>query len=271
MADIIDKVISIAEAEVGYLEKSSAAYKRYGKSCLYYKTEYAGSDNYTKFGYEMHEIYPSVMDFPAAWCDCFVDWCFYKCFSKSNAEKLLAGHFDDYTKNSAKLYVDKEAFYYAKTFRGKRGDQVFFSKDGTFNGIYHTALVYDSDDNYIYTIEGNTSNGTEVVANGGAVCKKKYAHNNAKLYGFGRPKYSLIDYHWTLDNGIWYYQDGFGRNSYGWKIINHHWYYFNDKGQMLKGIQRINDETYYLMESGDLEGACCKTNDRGALKEWYVN
>lgn len=63
-----EKVIEIAKAEEGYLEKSAAWWKAKGKEGLYYKEAGAGSDNYTKYGYEMHKLYPSVMDFPAAWC-----------------------------------------------------------------------------------------------------------------------------------------------------------------------------------------------------------
>lgn len=272
----MQRVIDIALAEVGYLEKSKAAYKSIGKECLYEKTKYAGSDNYTKYGYEMNRLYPSVMDFPAAWCDAFVDYCFYRAYGVANAKAMIGGHFDDYTKNSARLYIDHEAFFYAKTFHGRKGDQVFFSKDGTFNGIYHTGLIYDSDDSYIYTVEGNTSSGSEVVANGGAVCKKQYRHDNAKLYGFGRPNYGLLDFRWIEVGGYWYYQDGFGNNTHGWRLIQEtggtakHWYYFDDKGRMLTGAQWINGCCYYLMECGDLEGACCKTDDSGALEVWYV-
>ena len=42
-----DKVLSIAAAEVGYLEKSKAAYTA-DPNVLYDKTAGAGSDNYTK-------------------------------------------------------------------------------------------------------------------------------------------------------------------------------------------------------------------------------
>ena len=268
----MDRVIKIALDEVGYLEKAKKYWQECGSGCLYNKTEFAGTDNYTKYGYEMHKLYPAVMDFPAAWCDAFVDWCFYKAYGKGNAEAMIGGHFDDYTKNSAKLYIGKEAFFYAKTFHGKKGDQVFFSKNGTFDGIYHTGLVVDADETYIYTVEGNTSDGKEVVPNGGAVCRKKYAHTNPKLYGFGRPKYSNAEWHWVKADGVWYYQDGFGRNSYGWKVIKEsgsekkHWYYFNQKGQMLKDLQAIDGELFYLQNDGALEGACCKTDERGALK-----
>ena len=66
MANTVDKVLKIAESEVGYLEKKS-------NKDLDSKTSNAGYNNYTKYGRDMHKIYPEVMDFPAAWCDCFID------------------------------------------------------------------------------------------------------------------------------------------------------------------------------------------------------
>lgn len=174
----IDAVLNIALAEVGYIEKAS------GKD-LYDKTANAGDKNYTKYGYEMHQIYPSVMDYPAYWCDCYVDWCFYKAFGISNAKKVLCGDFDDYTIASAQLYKNKGAWH---TSNPKRGDQIFFT-NGT--RICHTGLVYKVDSKYIYTVEGNTSNGSAVDRNGGMVCKKQYALNNSRIAGYGRPLYSL--------------------------------------------------------------------------------
>ncbi|MDR2025401.1 MAG: hypothetical protein LBQ71_19650, partial [Hungatella sp.] len=38
----------------------------------------------------------------------------------------------------------------------------------------------------VYTIEGNTSSGAEVIANGGAVCLKEYALINSRIDGYGR-------------------------------------------------------------------------------------
>ena len=108
-------VVNIALNEVGYLEKKS-------NKKLDSKTSNAGSANYTKYGRDMHELYPSTMDFPAYWCDAFVDWCFYKAFGVANAKGLLGGNFDDYTVNSAGLYKKKNAYY--KT-GPKVGDQIF--------------------------------------------------------------------------------------------------------------------------------------------------
>lgn len=183
MMNTAEKVIQIALSQAGYMEKSAAAYKK-DKNIIYKMTEGAGSDNYTKYGKEMHDLYPAVMDFPAAWCDAFVDWCFYQAYGVANAKGLLGGNFDDYTPNSAQLYKNKGAYY--KT--PKVGDQIFFN-NGT--RISHTGLVYDVDANYVYTIEGNTSNGSTLVANGGMVCAKVYPLNYSRIDGYGRPKYDV--------------------------------------------------------------------------------
>lgn len=62
MANTVDKVIKIALAEEGYQEKSREAYLA-NPMVLESKDAGAGEDNYTKYGRDMHKIYPSVMDF----------------------------------------------------------------------------------------------------------------------------------------------------------------------------------------------------------------
>lgn len=173
------KVLEIALAEVGYLEKKS-------NKDLYSKTANAGFNNYTKYGYEMHKIYPSIMDYPAYWCDAFVDWCFMKAYGVSNAKGLLGGNFDDYTVASAQLYANKGAL----DTTPDKGAQVFFTKNGKISGCYHTGLVYACDSKDFYTVEGNTSGANGVIQNGGGVCEKKYsikAYKGKVL--FGHPKY----------------------------------------------------------------------------------
>lgn len=183
---MISKLLEVAGAEVGYLEKSSSAVRK-NPTVLYERTAGAGYDNFTKYGKEMHEIYPAVMDYPAAWCDAFVDWCFYKAFGVATAKSLLGGNFDDYTVASAAMYQKHGALDRVPDV----GAQIFFSKSGNTGTIYHTGLVYKVDGTYVYTIEGNTSNGSAVVANGGGVHKKKY-HRDSKamhLAWYGHPKY----------------------------------------------------------------------------------
>lgn len=179
----VEKVIQIATNEVGYLEKSKTAYLK-NPDIIYDKTAGAGSDNYTKYGYELHKLYPSVMDFPAYWCDAFVDWCFYKAYGVTTAKSLLGGNFDDYTVASAQMYKKHNAL----DTTPRIGDQVFFTRNGKVSGCYHTGIVYDVDGSYFYTIEGNTSKASSVVSNGGGVAKKKYGLYSQKVL-FGHPKY----------------------------------------------------------------------------------
>lgn len=179
------KVIDIATAQVGYLEKSKSAYSA-DSSVLDEMTKGAGYDNYTKYGRDMHALYPSVMDFPAAWCDAFVDWCFYKAYGVANAKSLLGGNFDDYTVYSAKMYKTKGALDKIPEV----GAQIFFTKNGGVGGCYHTGLVIavSADKKTVTTIEGNTSaTGSGIEANGGCVAKRTRTVNSNTL--FGHPAY----------------------------------------------------------------------------------
>jgi hypothetical protein len=175
----VDTVIKIAEAEVGYLEKAS-------NKDLDSKTANPGDKNYTKYGRDMHKLYPAVMDFPAPWCDCFVDWCFNEAYGTPIAKKLLGGNFDDYTVASANLY--KKGGHWHK--HPQKGDQIFFTNSS--GGICHTGLVYKVDKTKVYTIEGNTSSQAGVVRNGGCVRKKEYPLSYPRIAGYGRPDYEKI-------------------------------------------------------------------------------
>ena len=57
----------------------------------------------------------------------------------------------------------------------KRGDIVIFNHNGVFT---HTGIVTGVDGDYFATVEGNTSAGSAVVANGGGVCRKGYYISN---------------------------------------------------------------------------------------------
>lgn len=272
-----DKVLEIALSEVGYLEKSWDAYNK-DHSVIYRKKDGAGKDNITKYNFEMHKIYPQTMDFAAAWCDSFVDWCFYMAYGVSTAKSLLSGDFDDYTVASAQMYKNKNA-YHKGTEGIKPGDQVFFRNS---TRICHTGIVTAVDSTTIYTVEGNTSpqgSTTAVVANGGGVWIKEYPFGYDRIDGYGRPPYEKHIKQtypsWIKDGSTWYYRLAQGKNAHGWATINGHWYYFLDSGAMVTGDRVIHsdvygDELYYFTKSGDLEGALQKTNDRGALEIWTV-
>lgn len=164
----IQQVIDLALAEVGYHEKASP----YN---LDSKTANAGSSNYTKYGKEMHSIQPYNMDYPAPYCDCFVDWLFYRCFGRDLAKQMLCGDFDDYTVNSAQLYKNAGRWVSVP----KKGYQIFFKNS---SGICHTGIVYKVSGGTVYTVEGNSSD---------QVAKRSYDMGSSRIAGYGMPKYAL--------------------------------------------------------------------------------
>ena len=174
----IDKVIAVAEAEVGYLEKAS-------NNSLDSKTANAGNKNYTKYGRDLVKWIGSPYGINYQWCDQFVDWCMIKAFGKDKAKKLLGG-WSAYTPTSASFYKDMKRWHSTP----QRGDQIFFRNS---ERICHTGIVYKVTGSYVYTIEGNTSGASGVISNGGGVCKKSYAQSNSRIAGYGRPNYALVE------------------------------------------------------------------------------
>ena len=183
MAYYAKTVIDLAEQEVGYLEKASNAN-------LDDKTANAGSGNYTKYARDLYNAgYYNGNKNGYAWCDVFVDWLFYKAFGKEVGQKIQCqtGDLGAGCKFSAQYYEKQGRLF--KT--PKIGDQIFFANNG--EDPYHTGLVINVVSNKVYTIEGNTSSSSGVVANGGCVSKKCYSVNYGKIYGYGRPKYDTED------------------------------------------------------------------------------
>lgn len=167
--EAINRVIGVAEEEIGYLEKKSNAN-------LDSKTANAGSNNYTKY---WRDIKPSYQGQP--WCAAFVSWCFMKAFGQAAAKKLL--------KHWPYTYCPKLGSLFTKHANPEVGDIVIFYRNGTFA---HTGIVIKVQGDRFRTIEGNTSGASGIIANGGGVCEKSYY--NSKLPGtkFCRPDWSIV-------------------------------------------------------------------------------
>ena len=181
------KVVEIALGEVGYLEKKT-------NSQLDSKTANAGYNNYTKYARDLDQIssFYNGKKNGYAWCDCFTDWVFVQAFGVEKAKELLCQPDKSYGAGcyySARYYKNKGQFY---TQNPKPGDQIFFWNSSK-SDVAHTGIVYDVDRTYVYTVEGNTSSTSGVVANGGGVFCKKYKLNYARIYGYGRPNYDVED------------------------------------------------------------------------------
>jgi len=175
------KVIDVALAEVGYLEKETNAQ-------LDSKTGNAGDENYTKYARDLHEItgFYNGNKNGFAWCDVFVDWCFVTAYGVELAKKLLNhGQLGAGVNYSAQYYKAAGRWYTSPQV----GDQIFF-KSGSSQWA-HTGLVVEVTNNKVITVEGNTSGASGVISNGGGVCKKSYTLNYANIFCYGRPDYGL--------------------------------------------------------------------------------
>lgn len=140
-------------------------------------------DNYQKFG----EWYPNNGQ---PWCATFVSWCWYHsglsydilckyqgCYTgmKWCTEKGIMHFVQNYTFNE-ELENNVSSIQYATDYKPQTGDIVFFLS----SDMSHTGIVIYSDDLYVYTIEGNTSDQVDI---------KRWSINDARITGYAHPEY----------------------------------------------------------------------------------
>jgi hypothetical protein len=159
-----DKIIQIAQAEIGYIE--------------------GPADNQTKY-----------QKANQAWCGAFVNW-----VAKQAAVRIPNCV---YTPAGAVAFMDKNKWQDAATATPEPGDIVFFDFPGdALDRISHVGIVIkDNGDGTVTTIEGNTSPDKKGdQRNGGEVCRKIRAYQNKNrgklkpslavaIVGFGKPTY----------------------------------------------------------------------------------
>ncbi len=172
------KVLQIARAELGYLEKASNAQ-------LDSKTANAGYANYTKYARDIDAIphFYNGKKQGYAWCTTFVAWVLVQAFGVTEAKRLQ--NLPDDSLGAGVYYLKR--YYKAAGRLGntpKVGAQVFF-------GDEHTGIVTEIVGKGFRTIEGNTSPQSGVVANGGGVYEKEYTTKSS--YTFGYPDYTESD------------------------------------------------------------------------------
>ena len=164
----INKLIQTAKSEVGTKE---------------------GTDNYNKYSQWFNDNYSKFYGWDVQnqpWCDIFVDYCYLYTFGYEIGRSMT------YQKSGGSALCRTSASYYSKNnslfTKPQAGDQVFFPDS---SGVYnHTGIVIKVDNNYFYTIEGNSSD---------KVSERKYSLNGN--YGFGRPNWSLVSIVDSKPNG----------------------------------------------------------------------
>lgn len=180
----VEKLLKLAEAEVGYCEKSKDATLKNPK-ILDEKFSGAGADNYNKYARNLLNLIGSPYSQGTPWCDMFVDDMFVSAFGVKLAKEIIGG-WSAYTPTSAQMYKDMGRWF----SEPEVGDQIFFKNSSR---ICHTGIVCKVDKLTVYTIEGNTSTNVGLVPNGGSVALKSYSLKYSKIAGYGRPKYELAE------------------------------------------------------------------------------
>lgn len=173
MAYTVERLLEIAAAEIGYLEKAS-------NSQLDNKEANAGSNDYTKYARDLAVAgYYNLNGY--AWCDMFTDWCFYMLCDKDKEKALSmtyqAGNNGAGCTASMGNYR-KAGRLYAAPYKG---DQIFFDFEGK-GGSTHTGIVCEVTSTTVYVIEGNASGGVRKYKNG-------YRLTDSRIVGYGRPLY----------------------------------------------------------------------------------
>ncbi|MBE6592971.1 MAG: CHAP domain-containing protein [Ruminococcaceae bacterium] len=205
--DNVTDLIAVACSQLGYME---------GDDEEGFSGETAGSDNYTEFNYNMGDFGVGYGSGDYDWCASFVSYCLLqsRCTAQSSMSDWCRNHVadetdDKYDPNFAN-YVWREVgcqrwadnlisagYYRASAANGgdyepKAGDLIFF-RWSPEKRIGHIGIVVYSDGEKVYTVEGNTSGGSTMVANGGGVYFKSYELDYSCIDGYGALPYAQND------------------------------------------------------------------------------
>ena len=174
-------VIAVALSQLGYHEgNSDADFDGEGtdgnRDFVEYNVLYGKLDNDQGNG----------LSYGYYWCASFVNWCFRQA---GISEEATAG-----AEVSCQRWINdckKQGIFVSKSgYLPKEGDMIFFKDKGSSADSTHVGLVRYSDGNRVYTVEGNTSNGSEYSSNGEYVALKSHSLASSYIVGYASPDYS---------------------------------------------------------------------------------
>lgn len=218
---VINALIAVAKNEIGYLEKVTNAQ-------LDSKTANAGYNNYTKY---WRDVYPAYQGQP--WCACQISWDMMTAFGLETAKKLLRHWPYVYCPTMANLFT-----LYANP---QVGDIVIFWSNKKKEFV-HTGLVIKVQGDQFWTIEGNTSGASGIVANGGGVCQKSYYNSQLPGTKFCRPDYSIVT---SIKSN--------STTNTSTTTTTKNWIEYGDKGDDVKALQTKLNKVGYKLE---VDGIC---------------
>ena len=119
------------------------------------------------------------------WCASFVNWC----LRMAGVDKMASGS----EISCERWYGDANQMGIFRSKGGyvpSPGDIIFFRDNGSSRDSTHVGLVRYSDGKNVYTVEGNTSNGSGYSSNGEYVALKQYSLSSSYIVGYATPKYN---------------------------------------------------------------------------------
>lgn len=160
-ANMKDKVVSVAQHEVGY----------------------TGTSTYSKYG--------EWLGYQGAWCTSFVLWCFNKAGNDLGVKLYGKVVPNGGNCNSMISWYKNRDRYHTRSsdYTPKKGDLIFFDWSGN-GSSQHVGIVKSISGSTVYTIEGNCS---------GQVKERKYTTSGSKPYnnisaimGYGSPDWGSV-------------------------------------------------------------------------------
>lgn len=105
------------------------------------------------------------------WCAMFVSWCWYYTGLSNDILLKYQG-----CSTGQEWCIEQGIFHYKKDYTPKPGDIIFF----TSAGMGHTGICAYVEGDYMYTIEGNSSDKVGIW---------RWSLNDARITGYASPKY----------------------------------------------------------------------------------
>ncbi len=198
-------VVAVAMSQIGYQESDSASdLDGIG----------SGSNNYTEYNENIKGV--NWLGTTFYWCASFVSWSLLQsgATDHNSSDDMVRNH------RGESEYIWREVacgtwayqldlfdyFEYSKyhggTYTPQTGDLIFFHWSGSsdMSDADHIGIVVYTDGEYVYTVEGNTSDSEGMEDNGDGVYFKKYSLGYSCIVGYGvlpyaaNPDVPKIDY-----------------------------------------------------------------------------
>ena len=176
-------VLAIALSQLGYHEGNGNG-DRDGMNS-------AGTKNFVEYNVmygKLDNLEGNGLSYGYAWCASFVNWC----LRQAGVDKKASG-----SEVSCRRWLadcqDMGIYVEKKGYTPKAGDLIFFKDANSAVTSTHIGIVLYSDENRVYTIEGNASNGSALSTNGHYVCLRSYKLSDSYIVAYATPKYKTDD------------------------------------------------------------------------------